>query len=77
MADAATCTIPNQTTPQGDYNLECMVKAVIHKGVQVKARDTCLDAHGLKALPLIEGVEASNMLQLAQWTLAANKVLTF
>lgn len=77
MADAATCAIPNQTISQGDYNLEHMVKAVIHKGGQVKACDTCLDARGLKTLPLIEGVEASNMPQLAQWTLAADKVLTF
>jgi uncharacterized protein involved in oxidation of intracellular sulfur len=77
MADAATCAIPNQATPQGYYNLERMVKAVIHKGGQVKACGTCLDARGLKAIPLIEGVEASNMPQLAQWTLAADKVLAF
>ncbi|MBU0655966.1 MAG: DsrE family protein [Gammaproteobacteria bacterium] len=77
MADAVTCAIPHQNTPQGYYNLERMLKAVIHKGGQVKACGTCLDARGLKEMPLIEGVEASTMPQLAQWTLAADKVLTF
>lgn len=77
MADAVGCAIPRQNTPQGYYNLERMLKAVIHKGGQVKACGTCLDARGLKEMPLIEGVEASNMPQLAQWTLAADKVLTF
>lgn len=77
MADAVGCAIPRQNTPQGYYNLERMLKAVIHKGGQVKACGTCLDARGMKEMPLIEGVEASNMPQLAQWTLAADKVLTF
>lgn len=77
MADAVGCAIPRQNTPQGYYNLERMLKAVIHKGGHVKACGTCLDARGLKEMPLIEGVEASNMPQLAQWTLAADKVLTF
>lgn len=77
LADAVTCAMSRQHTPQGYYNVERMVKAVLQKGGQVKACGTCLDARGMKEIPLIEGIEASNMLQLAQWTLAADKVLTF
>jgi uncharacterized protein involved in oxidation of intracellular sulfur len=77
MADAVTCAMPKQSTPQGYYNLERMLKAVIQKGGQVKACGTCLDARGMKEIPLVEGVEASTMPQLAQWTLVADKVLTF
>ena len=29
MADAVTCGLPNQTTPQGYYNIERMIKSVI------------------------------------------------
>jgi uncharacterized protein involved in oxidation of intracellular sulfur len=77
MADAVTCAMPRQNTPQGYYNLERMLKAVLQKGGQIKACGTCLDARGMKEMPLIEGVEASNMPQLAQWTRVADKVLTF
>ena len=43
MADAVTCALPSQTTPQGYYNIERMLKAVINKGGQVKACGTCSD----------------------------------
>lgn len=77
MADAVTCALPGQGTPQGYYNIERMLKAVIHRGGQVKACGTCCDARGLKAVPLLEGVELSTMSQLCEWTVAADKVLTF
>ena len=77
MADVVTCALPGQNTPQGYYNVERMLKAVIHRGGQVKACGTCCDARGLKAVPLLEGVEISTMSELCQWTVAADKVLTF
>ncbi len=77
MADAVTCALPSQTTPQGYYNIERMLKAVINKGGQVKACGTCSDARGLKSLTLIEGVEISTMVQLTQWVVDSDKVITF
>lgn len=77
MADAVTCALPNQMTPQGYYNIERMLKAVINKGGQVKACGGCSEARGIKELPLIEGVEISTMSRLTQWTVEADKVLTF
>lgn len=77
MADAVTCALPGQTTPQGYYNVERMLKAVIHRGGQVKACGTCCEARGIKSIPLLEGVEISTMVQLCQWTVEADKVLTF
>lgn len=77
MADAVTCALPGQNTPQGYYNVERMLKAVIHRGGQVKACGTCCDARGLKVVSLLEGVEISTMSQLCQWTVEADKVLTF
>jgi uncharacterized protein involved in oxidation of intracellular sulfur len=77
MADAVTCALPAQTTPQGYYNIERMLKAVINKGGQVKACGSCSEARGIKGLALLEGVEISTMSQLAQWTVDADKVLTF
>ena len=77
MADAVTCAIPKQSTPQGYYNLERMLKSVIQKGGIVKACGTCSDARGIREISLIEGVEISTMSQLVAWTVEADKVLTF
>jgi len=77
MADAVGCGLPNQNTPQGYYNIERMLKSVILKNGKVRACGTCLDARGLAEIKLIEGVERSNMKELTQLTLEADKVITF
>jgi len=77
MADAVTCALPAQSTPQGYYNIERMLKAVITKGAQVKACGSCVEARGLRQLTLIEGVEVSTMSQLTQWIVDSDRVLTF
>jgi uncharacterized protein involved in oxidation of intracellular sulfur len=77
MADAVTAALPNQTTPQGYYNLERMFKSVIGKGGLVKICGTCAEGRGLQALNLIQGAEISTMSQLAQWVVESDKVLTF
>ena len=77
MADAVTCALLNQTTPQGYYSIERMLKAVINKGGQVKACGTCSEARGIKGLPLLEGIEISTMAELAKWTIEADKLVTF
>lgn len=77
MADAVTCAIPGQVTPQGYYNIERMLRSVISNGGLVKACGTCSDARGIKGLSLIEGVEISTMSQLTLWTVESDKVVTF
>ena len=77
MADAVGCGLLNQNTPQGYYNIERMLKSVLLKNGKVKACGTCLEARGLAAVPMIEGVEKSNMKELTELTLEADKVITF
>lgn len=77
MADAVACALPNQSTPQGCYNIERMMKSVLIKEGKVMACGTCADARGTRNLFDIEGVEISNMSELARWTVEANKVFTF
>ncbi|TSA22199.1 hypothetical protein D4R75_05285 [bacterium] len=77
MADAVGCAIPNQNTPQGYYNIERMLKSVLSKGGKVRACGTCADARGIRNTQLVEGAEISNMSELAQWTVEADKVFTF
>lgn len=77
MADAVSCALPNQNTPQGYYNIERMLKSVLGRGGKVKACGTCADARGTRNLQLTEGAEISNMSELAQWTVEADRVFTF
>jgi uncharacterized protein involved in oxidation of intracellular sulfur len=77
MADAVTCALPNQNTPNGYYNIERMVKAVLMKNGRVKLCGSCADARGLKELKLIEGVELSTMKELTQLTMECDKMVTF
>ena len=77
MADAVTAALPAQSTPQGYYNIERMVKSVINKGGQVGLCGACCEARGIKAMPLLNGTEISTMIQLAQWTVESEKVLVF
>ncbi len=77
MADAVGCALTGQNTPQGYYNIERMLGAVINKGGEVKACGSCCDARGLRSLALLPGVEISTMSQLTAWTVDSDKVLTF
>lgn len=77
MADSVTGALVNQTTPQGYYNIERMLKSIISKGGKVKLCGTCMDARGISSLQLIEGCLRSNMSELAQWSVEADKVFTF
>jgi uncharacterized protein involved in oxidation of intracellular sulfur len=77
MADAASCAVANQTTPNGYYNIERMIKFAIAKGAKVKICGSCAEARGLKNVQLIEQTEISTMAELTQWVIDSEKVLTF
>lgn len=77
MADAASCAITNQSTPNGYYNIERMLKLSLNKGTKVKICGSCAEARGLKNIQLLEGAEISNMPELTQWVVDSDKILTF
>lgn len=77
LADAANCAIASQTTPNGYYNIERMMKLSLNKGAKVKICGSCAEARGLKNLALVEGAEISNLAELTNWVLDSDKVLTF
>jgi len=77
MADAVTCAIPNQNTPNGYYNIERMLKAVVLKNGKIKICTSCVETRGLKDLKFVEGAVLSNMKELTQLTIESDKVVTF
>lgn len=77
MGDAVACAKAGQTTPEGYYNIGRMLKGLTSRGVSVGACGSCLDARGLVEADLAEGICRSSMGQLAEWTLWADKMVTF
>ena len=77
IADGANCAIANQTTPNGYYNIERMLKLSLNKDVKVKICGSCAEARGLKNLPLVDGAEISNLAELTNWVVDSDKSLTF
>lgn len=77
MGDAVVCAKTGQKTPEGYYNAERMVRRVGAGKGQVLVCGTCMDARGLGERDLVEGARRSTMDELAQATLAADKVLVF
>ncbi|MCF5718828.1 DsrE/DsrF/TusD sulfur relay family protein [Aeromonas veronii] len=76
MSDAVSAALASQAPAEG-YNLRQILEILLAQGVTIRLCKTCTDARGITALPLIEGIEVGTLPMLAQWTLAADKVLTF
>ncbi|KEY60532.1 DsrE/DsrF/TusD sulfur relay family protein [Serratia sp. DD3] len=76
MSDAVVAGIAGQQPREG-YNLQQMLEILTAQQVPVKLCKTCADARGVSQLSLVDGVEIGTLVELGQWTLAADKVLTF
>ncbi len=76
LADAVGCARAGQKLPEGYYNVELMLGKVARSG-QVGLCGTCMDARGMKDEDLMAGAKRSTLKELADWTVAADKVLVF
>jgi len=76
MSDAVTAGLKGQKPAEG-YNIQQMLEILTAQNVPVKLCKTCTDGRGITGLPLIDGVEIGTLVELAEWTLSADKVLTF
>ena len=77
LADAVACARAGQQTPNGYYNLERMLGAVIRHGAEVGLCGSCMDARGVREDELVEGARRSSLDELTEWTLWADKVVSF
>lgn len=76
MSDAVTAGLRGQKPAEG-YNIQQMLEILTAQNVPVKLCKTCADGRGVTSGPLIDGVSIGTLVELAQWTLDADKVLTF
>lgn len=77
MGDSAACAKAGQKVPEGFYNVEVMLGAVIRRQGKVGVCGTCIDARGIKVEELGQGAHRSTLDELTDWTLWADKVLVF
>jgi uncharacterized protein involved in oxidation of intracellular sulfur len=77
MADAVGCAIAGQRTPNGYYNLERLLSAAARHGAEIGLCGSCMDARGVDEGALVEGARRSSLDELADWTLWAEKVVSF
>jgi uncharacterized protein involved in oxidation of intracellular sulfur len=77
IGDAAACAKRNQKVPQGYYNLEVMLGALTRRRGEVGVCGSCMDARGITEEDLVSGTRRSSMEELADWTLWADRVVTF
>src|SRR6266545_3005355 len=77
MADAVSCALTGQQTPNGYYNLERLLASTIKHGAAVGLCGTCMDARAIDEDQVIKGAGRSDLEALADWTIWADKVITF
>ncbi len=76
MADAINCAKAGQKVPEGYYNVQLMLGKVLRHG-HVALCGTCMDARGMAETEVVEGARRSTLAELADWTVAADKVLVY
>jgi len=77
MGDASGCAKAGQTVPKGWYHLNRMLTVVMQQGGEVGVCGSCMDARGFTDADLIEGARRSSLEELTDWTLWADRVITF
>ena len=77
LADAVGCAAAGQQTPNGYYNLERLLSSAVKHGAKIGLCATCMDARALSETALIDGAHRSTIDELVDWTLWADKVISF
>ncbi|MFA9487365.1 MULTISPECIES: DsrE/DsrF/TusD sulfur relay family protein [unclassified Mannheimia] len=76
MSDAVTAGLAKQNPVEG-YHIQQMLEILTAQGASVKLCKTCTNARGITDLSLADGVEIGTLIELADWTIQADKVLNF
>ena len=77
MGDSVTCSLTNQVTPNGFYNIERMLDSILKQKAIVRVCTSCIQTRGMFELDLIEGIELGTMKHLADWSFHDDKVFIF
>jgi len=71
------CAVANQRVPDGCYHLGRMLAVVVQRGGEVGCCGTCMDARAIGDASLVDRVRRSTLEQATDWTLWAEKVVSY
>ncbi|MCL2780028.1 MAG: DsrE family protein [Actinomycetia bacterium] len=77
FGDSVGCALAHQKVPDGYYHLDRMLDSIIRHGGEVGCCGTCMDARALPESALLEGAKRSTLDAVTDWTIWADKVITF
>ena len=77
FGDAVGCAIAGQKLPDGYYHLDRMLTAAARHGAVIGLCGTCMDARGITDTTIISDARRSSLDEVTDWTLWADKTLTF
>ena len=77
LGDAVVGGRGGQKTPEGYYNVERMLNRVLFGRGHILLCGICMDARGMSDDDIVEGANRSTMVELAEATASADKVLVF
>lgn len=77
FGDAVGCALAGQRVPDGYYHLDRIIGSILRHNGEVSACGTCLDARAFMETALVAGVRRSNLEEVAEWTIWADKIINF
>lgn len=77
LGDAVGAAVAGQQLPDGYYHLDRMVHSILRRGGEVGCCGSCLDARAVTKDRLVEGARRSSLDELTEWTLWADRLVTF
>ncbi len=75
FGDSVIAGVQGQQVPDGYYNTGRQIATLVQAGGVVGACGTCMNARGVEDQRLLDGVHRSSMVELAEWTTWADKVI--
>ena len=76
FSDSILSGIADQNPNEGS-NVQQLIDILVAQGAEVKLCTSCVKARGLLDAKLIDGVTLGTLADVSEWTLWADKVLTF
>jgi uncharacterized protein involved in oxidation of intracellular sulfur len=77
FGDSVGCAMANQKLPDGYYHLDRMLTLLIRHGGEAGCCGSCMEARGITEEMLVPGTRRSTLDEATQWTLWAERVLSF
>lgn len=77
QSEAVYAALKNQNPPHLKYRMDLMLTELTEAGTEIGLCGVCMDTRSIDDKAVIGGVKRSTMMELADWTLDADKVLVF